>query len=136
MIYARGQRLPACTVKLPSIGREVIVLFLMLVWRDNVPIPAPPGPADGDVESWVTTMDSRGVRVTGDALAPDSEAVAVRIRGDQLHTTPGAFLDTSGALLGFDVLGCRDLDEAVEVAAAHPLAHRFVLEIRPAAADQ
>jgi hypothetical protein len=81
-------------------------------------------------------MDSRGVRITGNALAPDSEAVAVRVRDGRLQTTQGAFLDTNGALLGFDVLDCRDLDEAVEAAAAHPLAHRCVLEIRPAAPDQ
>jgi hypothetical protein len=116
--------------------REVIVQFLMLVWRDNVPVPAPPGPAGGDVGQWVTDMDSRGARVTGDALAPDPEAVAVRVRDDQLQTTQGAFFNTNGTLLGFDVLDCRDLDDAVKVAAAHPLAHRCVLEIRPAAADQ
>lgn len=136
MSYALLRRPHRCTATLPIIEWEVMVLFLMLVWRDKVPIPAPPGPAGGDVEAWVTTMDSRGLRVTGDALAPDSEAVAVRVRDDKRQTTQGAFLDTNGELLGFDVLDCRDLDEAVEVASAHPLAHRFVLEIRPAAAGQ
>lgn len=62
--------------------------------------------------------------------------MAVRVRDDQLHTTQGAFLGTNGALLAFDVLDCRDLDEAVEIAAAHPLARRCVHEIRPVAADQ
>jgi hypothetical protein len=50
---------------------------------------------------------------------------------EQLHVTEGAFLDTNGALLGFDVLECQDMAEAVQVAAAHPLAKRCVLEIRP-----
>jgi hypothetical protein len=112
---------------------KIVMRFLMLVCRDDVPVQAPSDPAGGDVEQWVTTMDGRGVRVTGDVLAPDAAAVAVRVRQDQPHVTEGAFLDTKGALLGFDVLECRDLAEAVHVASAHPLARRCVLEIRPAA---
>ena len=108
--------------------------FLMLVCRDNVPVQAPSAPAGGDVEQWVTTMDARGVRLIGDVLAPEADAVAVRIRDEQLRVTDGAFLDTNGALLGFDVLECPDMAEAVQVAAAHPLARRCVLELRPFAA--
>jgi hypothetical protein len=111
------------------------MLFLMLVCRDNVPVEAPSGPAGDDVETWVTTMDGSGLRLTGDVLAPDGQAVAVRVRQDQLEVTDGAFLDTKGALLGFDVLECRDMAEAVQVASAHPLARRGVLELRPAAVD-
>ena len=114
---------------------KIAMLFLMLVCQDSVPVPAPSGPAGGDVEQWVTTMDSRGMRVTGDVLASDAEAAAVRVREDQLQVTEGAFLDTKGALLGFDVLECQDMAEAVQVASAHPLARRCVLEIRPASAD-
>jgi hypothetical protein len=137
MIRAPLQGRHACrTATLPIMEREVMVLFLMLVCQDNVPVPAPAGAAGADVEQWVTDMDRKGARVIGDALAPDSQAMAVRVRNDQLHTTQGAFLGTNGALLGFDVLDCRDLDEAVEIAAAHPLARRCVLEIRPVAADQ
>jgi len=111
------------------------VLFLMLVLQDNVPVQAPSAPAADDVEQWVTTMDGRGARITGDALAPDTEAVAVRVRQDHLQAIDGAFLDTKGALLGFDVLDCQDMAEAVQVASAHPLAKQCVLEIRPASAD-
>ena len=109
--------------------------FLMLVCRDNVPVPPPPGPAGGEVEQWVKTMDGKGLRVTGDVLAGEPEAAAVRVRDEQLQVTEGAFLDTRGALLGFDVLECQDLAEAIQVAAAHPLAKRCVLEIRPVAMD-
>lgn len=110
------------------------MLFLMLVCRDNVPVQPPSAPAGDDVEEWVTAMDSRGVRITGDVLASDADAVAVRIRQDQLQVTEGTFLGTAGTLLGFDVLECRDMAEAVQVASAHPLAKRCVLEIRPASA--
>ena len=50
--------------------------------------------------------------MAGDALAPESQAVAVRVRHDQPQMTEGAFLNTNGALLGFDVLNCHDMTEA------------------------
>ena len=33
--------------------------------------------------------------------------------------------------MGFDLLECADLDEAIEVARAHPMAHEGRLELRP-----
>jgi len=76
-------------------------------------------------------MDSKGLRITGGALAPETEAIAVRIRDGQRQVTEGAFLETKGALLGFDLLECQDLAEAIDLVAAHPLASRCTLEIRP-----
>jgi hypothetical protein len=136
MISPKSFRLHAYKPRTPpNLRREIVVLFLMLVCRDNVPVQPPSAPAGDDVEQWVTTMDGRGARITGDALTSDAEAVAVRIRQDQLQVTEGAFLDTKGTILGFDVLECQDMAEAVQVASAHPLARRCVLEIRPASAD-
>jgi hypothetical protein len=43
----------------------------------------------------------------------------------------GVFLETKGALLGFDLLECQDMAEAIELVAAHPLVSRCTLEIRP-----
>jgi hypothetical protein len=102
----------------------------MLVCRDSQPVAAS-AEALGDVETWVRTMDSRGVRITGNVLAPESEAVAVRIRDAEKQVATGAHLSTSGELLGFDLLECKDMAEAIDVAAAHPLARRYVFEIRP-----
>jgi hypothetical protein len=109
--------------------------FLMLVCRDNRPVEASSSPAGGDVEEWVRTMDQRGVRLTGDPLAPPNDAVAVRVRDGKVEVSNGAFLAASDAVLGFDLLECKDLAEAIEVAAAHPLAKRMVLELRPIESD-
>ena len=109
--------------------------FLMLIYRDRVPLDDPAGPAGGDVEAWVTRMNDRGIRLAGDPIAPDSEAVTVRVRGGSAEVGKGAFLDTGGALLGFDLLDCRDQDQAIAVATEHPLAARHVLELRPIESD-
>lgn len=104
--------------------------FLMLVCSDTVPV-APPTEPEGDVEEWVTTMDSRGIRVAGDRLMPAAHAAIVRVRNGKTVVTDGPFLETKEVLGGFDLLECRDLAEAIEVAAAHPFASRGVMEIRP-----
>ena len=61
--------------------------FLMLVCQDDQLAPPEAEPADGEVERWVTAMDSSGVRVTADPdcvleIRPSSRAKA------RDHTTP------------------------------------------------
>lgn len=109
--------------------------YLMLIYRDRDPAPVPAPAAGVDVEAWVTRMNERGIRLAGDPIGPDGQAVTVRVRSGSTEWGKGAFLDTGGALLGFDLLDCRDQDEAIAVAAEHPLAARHVLELRPIAAD-
>lgn len=104
--------------------------FLMFVCRDNVPVEPPSTPGD-DVDEWVSTMDARGLRVAGDRLAPETEASVVRVRNGEVLVTDGPFLETKEVLGGFDLLECRDMAEAIDVAAAHPFATQGVLEIRP-----
>ena len=103
--------------------------FLMLVCRDTVPVPPPAAP--GDIEEWVTTMDSRGVRLAGEPLAAEHEGSVVRVRDGELLVTDGPFLETKELLGGFDLLECKDMAEAIEIAAAHPFAAQGVMEIRP-----
>ena len=43
----------------------------------------------------------------------------------------GPYLEAKEWVAGFDILECRDLDEAIEVAAKHPMARRGTLELRP-----
>jgi hypothetical protein len=104
--------------------------FLMFVCGDTEPVP-PPSTPPMDIDEWVDTMDGRGVRVAGDMLAPEKESKVVRVRNGRTVVTDGPFLETKEILGGFDLLECKDLDEALEVAAAHPMAAHGVLEIRP-----
>ena len=43
----------------------------------------------------------------------------------------GPFAETKEFVAGFDVLECADLDEAIEVAAMHPVSWFHTIEIRP-----
>ncbi|TDE48438.1 hypothetical protein E1295_21450 [Nonomuraea mesophila] len=84
-----------------------------------------------DIEAWVAENDARGRRLDGDALAPTSAATTVRVRNGELLVSDGPFTETKEVIVGYDVLDCADLDEAIEVARAHPMARSGRLELRP-----
>jgi hypothetical protein len=90
--------------------------------------------AVGDAEDavkWVETMNARGVRKFGAALRETSTATMVRSRDGEVLLSDGPFAETKEHILGFDLLECADLDEALEVAAAHPVARWGGVEVRP-----
>ena len=73
----------------------------------------------------------RGLMKGGEALQPTSTATSVRVRNDDTLTTDGPFAETKDQLGGFYLVDCKDLDEAVEVAAGIPDARRGTIEVRP-----
>ena len=81
-------------------------------------------------ELLVEEMDRRGVRVTGSPVHPASEATTVRVRGGDLLITDGPYTETKEQIGGFDIIDCKDLDEAIEVASKHPMARYGMLDIR------
>lgn len=105
--------------------------YMMFVATDPEPDPEPSVPADDDIDVWVDEMDSRGVRVFGERLRPVQDATTVRMRGGELLVTDGPFTESKEWIAGFDVLECRDLDEAIEIASKHPMARSGRLELRP-----
>jgi len=84
-----------------------------------------------DIDDWVAANDSTGRRLLGSELAPTSAATTVRVRNDELLISDGPFAETKEVIVGFDLLECADLDEAIEVAGAHPMARLGRIEIRP-----
>jgi hypothetical protein len=109
---------------------ESAVKYLMLVCLDP---DLDPGSVDDapDIEEWVSENDRKGVRLIGDRVRPESDATTVRVRNREVLLTDGPYVETKDLIAGFDVLECADLDEAVEIAAKHPMAWRGVLELRP-----
>jgi hypothetical protein len=84
-----------------------------------------------DIEVWVSANDARGRRVLGEVLAPPSAATTVRVRNGEVLLTDGPFTETKEVIVGFDILECADLDEAIEVARTHPMAYSGRIEVRP-----
>jgi hypothetical protein len=123
----------------PADGR---VRYLMLVCADmrhteeraEMPSPEiadPPPSEDGpdEVDDWIAGLGDR--RLYGWPLQSPEEAVTVRRVDRRVVTTDGPFAETKEQIAGYDLLECRDLDEALEAAAAHPVAGVGVIEVRP-----
>jgi hypothetical protein len=106
------------------------VKYLFLICPD----PTAPQPAPGEnasPQAWVDEMDGRGVRLIGDRLRPEADATQVRVREGETVLTEGPYVETKDLIGGFDVIDCKDLDEAVEIAAKHPMARYGVVDVRP-----
>ncbi|HLZ62959.1 MAG TPA: YciI family protein [Ktedonosporobacter sp.] len=67
----------------------------------------------------------------GIALMDSNTATTVRVRNGQTLRTQGPFAETKEQCCGYYLLNCKDLDEAVEVAAKIPTAKNGSVEIRP-----
>ena len=67
----------------------------------------------------------------GEALQPTSTATTVRVENGRTITTDGPFAETKEQLGGFYLVDCRDIDEAIELAARIPGATHGSIEIRP-----
>jgi hypothetical protein len=134
------------TPEVPETVAEGKRRYLMLVCADmrramaattaQAPSPDlwdPPEPeqpdAEDDVERWIADAGPR--RIYGWALQFPNQAVTVRRVDGQVVTTDGPFAETKEQVAGFDLLECRDLDDAIAVAAGHPVAGGGALEIRP-----
>jgi len=107
--------------------------YLMLVCADrSVELPAEEAATIGpEAQAWVNEMERRGVRLQGQELADVQDATTIRVRGGEVVIADGPFAETKEQIGGFDILDCADLDEAIEVAAQHPVARFGSLELRP-----
>jgi hypothetical protein len=114
------------------------MMYLLLVCWDRErmdaqtePDPADPGDASEEGFPWLDDLRARGIWKIGDQLAPPRRARSVRVRGGKTMVTDGPFAETKEALGGFDLIECGSLEEAVQIAAAHPVAQSGTIEVRP-----
>jgi hypothetical protein len=86
---------------------------------------------------WAREMQARGVLlVEGSQLQPTSTATTVRSNGSEVLVADGPFAETKEQILGYDVIECSDLDEAIYAASRHPVAlNGGVVEVRPVLAS-
>ncbi len=76
-------------------------------------------------------MGARGVLQGGERLRPTTDATTVRVRDGETVTSDGPFAETKEQVGGYYMVDCKDLDEAIEVAAKIPGAKFGSIEVRP-----
>jgi hypothetical protein len=106
--------------------------FMMLVCAEEGPEPAEPEDAGNDESfPWLDDVIARGIRLDGDRLAPTRQARTVAVRDGEMLVSDGPFAETKEVVCGYDILECDSIEEAVRVAAAHPVAAFGKIEVRP-----
>ncbi len=73
----------------------------------------------------------RGILVGGAPLQATNTARTVQVRQGKTLVTDGPFAETKEQLAGTYILECKNMDEAIELAAQIPDAQYGLIEIRP-----
>jgi hypothetical protein len=76
-------------------------------------------------------MGKRGVLQGGERLHPTTDATTVQVRNGEVLTSDGPFAETKEQIGGYYVVDCKDLDEAIAIAAKIPGASLGTIEVRP-----
>lgn len=103
--------------------------FLLIITHDDAFVPSQK--LVEDILAWDAEMDRRGIRLDGRPLRPADDAVTLRVREGARHVTPGPTTPGPDHTAAYELLECRNLDVAIEAAAAHPMAAAGTVEVRP-----
>ena len=103
--------------------------YLLFIATDTEPDTSPDD--DPDIHAWVAEGERRGIRLRGDALRPLEDATTIRVRDGQVMVTDGPYTESKEWIVGYDLLDCEDLDQAIDYVSRHPMARHGRIEIRP-----
>lgn len=82
--------------------------------------------------AWVGGLERAGQHRATEKLAASPTAKTVRLRNGKSLVTDGPFAETKEQFGGFHIVECRDLDEALAIAARIPtLRVGGTIEVRP-----
>jgi hypothetical protein len=111
------------------------VQYMLLIYDCDRPEPGDPGftEALARVNAFADECRRRGVFVSGHPLQAEETATTVSVREGRTLITDGPYAETHEHLGGAYVLDCRNLDEALELAAMCPMAEQGGIEVRPIA---
>ena len=83
-----------------------------------------------ECDAWRRDLEARGLLVLGNPLAGPDAATTVRVR-DGKTLLGGPVAQTTDYIAGIDVVSCADRQQAIQLAATHPIARYHAIEVRP-----
>jgi hypothetical protein len=104
---------------------------LLIAGDENVVNTADDEGLTPEYAEFMKTVAERGVLQGGERLRPTADATTVRVREGETLATDGPFAESKEQLAGFFLVDCKNLDEAIEVAALIPAAKGGSIEVRP-----
>jgi hypothetical protein len=109
--------------------------YLLLLCTDEVAYAAlSPEEAQANFAGYLAFQEeaaSRGALLGGERLRPTTSATTVEVHDGEVLTTDGPFAETKEQVGGYYLVDCKDLDEAIELAAKIPAARHGKVEVRP-----
>jgi hypothetical protein len=105
--------------------------YLLLVCSDGTASDEQRAVMGEKMEAWLDETTASGARQFGHALQSPHTAKTVRLRDGETLVSDGPFVESKEFVAGLDLIEADDLDEAIAIAAAHPMAHFHTLEVRP-----
>jgi hypothetical protein len=85
--------------------------------------------------AWWQDLKARGLGVFGHPLGHKDTATTIRVRDGETLLSDGPFVETKEFIGGISVIYCAGREQAIEIAAAHPLARHHMIEVRPFASE-
>lgn len=106
--------------------------YLLIMWMGGTPAM----PLDDDAvmhegEAWRQDLEALGLQILGNALEGPDTARTIRVRDGEILLSDGPFTETKEFIAGLDVVSCADRQQAIQLAAAHPIARYHAIEVRP-----
>ena len=87
------------------------------------------------VEAWRRDLDARGIYVMGSSLGGIEAVATLRLRDPGTLRADSPFNQVDGMTLAIDVVLALDRGQAIALAAAHPLARGYAIELWPFVAE-
>jgi hypothetical protein len=111
--------------------RYMLLIYKDETWWDGLS----EGEQDAIVQEAVDYSETRrgsGFYVAGERLQATPTATTVRVKDGRPLITDGPFAETKEQLAGYTILEAKNLDEALDFVARHPLTQAGLsIEIRP-----
>jgi len=106
--------------------------YLLTLWIGGTPAAPIDDQAAIDAgQVWRQDLVERGLHVLGSALGGRDAATTVRVRDGQTLLSDGPFTEIEAFIAGIEVVSCADRQQAIQLAATHPIARDHAIEVRP-----
>jgi hypothetical protein len=106
--------------------------YCLMMCLDGIPAsPEEEAAVVRDGKAWSQDLEARGLQVIGHPVQHKDTATTVRVRDGETLISDGPFVETREFIGGIVVINCAGREQAIEVAAAHPLARHHMVEVRP-----
>jgi hypothetical protein len=130
--FRRGLQLGEKTVAFAQEDDSAGAPYLLIAWMRGTPAaPFDDQTVIDEVEAWREDLVERDLHVLGNALEGPETATTVRVRDGETLLSDGPFVETEQFVAGIDVVSCADREQAIQLAAAHPIVRYHAIEVRP-----